>query len=162
MADPDDWLIPHHVPTSRESRTERERALQGLTELGIDHNSPCPICLVNFNVDPEDPEVDNRYKISMSNRLYSCGCKGTGNRHIFHQYCLANYCCKELRRTGRRNVVYIWDEQGVPCPLCRQPMGIRRNGELIHINLIGPEMDNRPTPSGGTKRRKLRRRTRRR
>ena len=55
-------LIPQHDPTSAESREERTRVLDGLRELGIDENEKCPICLTEFNVDPENEEVDNRYK----------------------------------------------------------------------------------------------------
>ena len=158
-----DRLIPREDPTSPESREERDRAFEGLDAVGVSRDTQCPICLVNFDVNPDDADVDIRHKISMGNRLYSCGCKGTKNRHIFHQYCLANYCSTYLRRNGRGNVAYDWDQQGVPCPICRQPIGVRKpNGEVDTINLIGINMQDRPAPEGGTKRRKKRRRTRRR
>lgn len=161
-ADPNDWLIPQHDPTSQESREERTRALDGLTELGIDKNEKCPICFTEFNIDPENEEVDNRHKLSMKNRLFSCGCQGSGNKHVFHQYCLAAHCCTALRNSGRAALEYDWDEQGIGCPICRRPMGIRRNGDIVRINLIGTGMHNRPAPVGGTKRRKKRKRTRKR
>jgi hypothetical protein len=67
MADPNAWLIPREDPTSPESREERDRAFEGLRAVEVRPDTQCPICLVNFDVDPEDPEVDNRHKISMGN-----------------------------------------------------------------------------------------------
>ncbi len=159
MAGLDSWLIPQHDPTSLESRQERDRALQGLTELGIEQSATCPICLTNFDVDPADPSADERCKLSMRNRLFSCGCRGSKNQHIFHQYCLASHCCAELRRTGRANKVHLWEEQGVPCPICRGAIGEPdRYGDPTPLRLIITGMARRPAPEGGTKRRKTRKR----
>jgi hypothetical protein len=142
------WRQPKKDITLPEERADRESTFQGLTELGIDLDDACPICLSAFNsTNPADELV------ASNNRLYSCGCRGTNNRHVFHEYCLATHCSQYLVNHGRGNSIANWDRSGVPCPTCRQPI----NG----VKLIHPNMHLRPALGGTKRKRKNRRRSRR-
>ena len=122
---------------------ERKRAFAGLAALGKNENEECSICTNAFNSVEGEPGT----VVTTANRLFSCGCAGTRNQHVFHEYCLATYCSGRLREQGREGAISGWDKAGVPCPICRGNIG--QNG--TRVQLIHPGI----TPNlGGRKSRK--------
>jgi len=118
-------------PMEKKNVDERTRALEGLAILGKSQTDECAICGQAFNQTTGAPE-----NVVMSdNRLFSCGCPGTKNKHVFHEYCLGTWCCTWLKNQRRPNRdILNWDTAGVPCPECRGPMGLGAN----RIQLVGP------------------------
>jgi hypothetical protein len=118
------WKRPA-LDSSPKEVAEREHLFSGLRAVGIDPSEECPLCMVAFN--SEDPSTPAHHKTSSNNRLFACGCPGTQNKHVFHEYCLATACSQKLRDDGREGDIEIWDttRDGVPCPLCRGLIGAR-------------------------------------
>jgi hypothetical protein len=119
------WKRPALDSTSPKEVAEREHLFSGLRAVGIDPSEECPLCMVAFN--SEDPATPAHHKTSSNNRLFACGCPGTQNKHVFHEYCLATACSQKLRQAGREGDIDHWDttRAGVPCPLCRGLIGVR-------------------------------------
>ena len=109
---------------------ERQRLFDGLDAVGLSSKEICPICQIEFGATNEVPE----YTTSSNNRLFSCGTPGSRNKHVFHEFCLAHYCSDYLLRHQGQNKVPDWDKSGVPCPICREPIGDKRvRGSKVQV-----------------------------
>jgi hypothetical protein len=140
-------------PMEKKNVDERARAIQGLVILGKSPNDECAICGQAFNQTTGAP-VENL--VMSDNRLFACGCPGTKNKHVFHEYCLGTWCCTWLKSQHRpESAILNWDTAGAPCPECRGPMGLGKN----RIKLVGPYVTDQSGDRGG--RRKSRRKSRR-
>jgi hypothetical protein len=119
------WKRPAVDITSPKEVAERKHLFSGLDVVDIDPSEECPLCMVAFN--DENPSTPAYHKTSSNNRLFACGCPGSQNKHVFHEYCLATACSQILRDTGREGDIDHWDttRAGVPCPLCRGLIGVR-------------------------------------
>jgi hypothetical protein len=119
------WKRPEVDITSHKEVAEREHLFSGLRAVGIDPSEECPLCMVAFN--DANPATPAHNKTSSNNRLFACGCPGSQNKHVFHEYCLATACSQSLRQQGREGDIDHWDttRAGVPCPLCRGLIGVR-------------------------------------
>lgn len=142
---------PVDINTDREI-SERKHQFAGLEVVGKTPTDECPICLVAFNSTEGSPNNIT----SSKNRLFACGCPGSHNKHVFHEYCLATTCSAYLRANGRSSEIYHWDttRAGVPCPECRGLIGVR---EIPTLKVMYPEVLQRAGRRTKSKKNKSRR-----
>jgi hypothetical protein len=123
--------------------TPRESTFLGLAELNIDPYTVCTLCSIPFN------STNTLNDVSLSNRLYACGCTGSNNQHIFHERCLEKHSTQCLKNQHKNYMLPRWDKADIPCPTCGLP--------IKQLNLIYPNMRDRPSLGGTRRRRRLKR-----